>query len=137
MNTETDEEFIADLKNQLEQDESRIDGATQSQLTQARYAALEQLDTDTSKSWKFPAFTTATLASIALAITVFVSVNTKTGLNPTNDANSNDPENGFVMSEYEYTAFIDSSDPLFGISNESYSLEEAEFHQWLDNMEDS
>ncbi len=124
MNEETDKKFIADLQTQLEQSENNIDGSTRSKLTQARYTALEKCDQANTKSWKLPAFAAATFASLILSLAVFLNFN------------NNKTANDYLMSEYEYTAYIDSSDPIFG--NYTYNYEdENEFYQWLDNLEES
>lgn len=136
MNTDTEKQFIADLQQQLEQDENNIDGATQSKLTQARHNALQHLNNKKAKYWTLPSFATASIAVIAVALVTVFTLNTTT----TNYSNSSQTAitSNYVMSELEYTAYIDigSYDPIFGSNNIS-NTEEDDLYNWLDNLEES
>ncbi|THB74729.1 MAG: hypothetical protein D6B28_01685 [Gammaproteobacteria bacterium] len=143
MNNDSDnKQFIANIKNQLEDCENNIDGATASKLTQARYYALNTCNSSLKQNannnhlrLRLPAFAAAGLASIALMFAVFLS--TDIG----NSINDNGPfDNNYVMSEHEYTAYIDSYDPIFDhyeSSIDNYDNEEYEIYQFLDSIEQS
>ncbi len=125
MNNQADRNFIDDIKKQLQQAEDNTDGSTQSALTKARHAALESNTEKRTKNWKLPAFATASFVSLLISFAVFINFD------------NNHVYDTYLMSEYEYSAYIDSTDPIFGYSENINGNMDEELYLWFDELEQS
>jgi hypothetical protein len=93
----------------LEESTTRLDGRTLSRLTQARHAALDQLQRPARQGWRtwIPAGAAAAVA--VLAVMLWSPQGTETGINPSDDLD--------ILADAETADVIDDGEDL-------------EFYEW-------
>jgi negative regulator of sigma E activity len=106
----------------LEESVARLDGRTRSRLTQARHAALAQLEKKSARSWR--SYVPAGAAAAAAVLAVMLYVRPGTVVDPRGTQNAATVEDMDILADAEAPDFTEDTDDV-------------EFYEWAAGEMDS